>query len=151
MDEKIDTTGPDACLEVCKVLVDSIREMKKEIWEIYTDAELPLAERWYFFKNVPSELREEDIFIYRFYEWEDKNGRIEWYDTFVYDRHRSVDFIDMIEDTIASYFYDEDGVIVTGEELNKALDAMKPFTPENLDSFKEAVLKSGLHGFIFDW
>jgi hypothetical protein len=150
MDEKIDTTGPDACLEVCNVLVDSINAMRKELKDIYTDAELPLAERWYFFCKVPGELQEIDPSIYRFTEWEAKNGRIEWYENFDIDKYQEVSFIDLIEDQIASYFY-EDGELVTGDALEEALADMKPFTPDNLESFKEAVLNSGYHGFIFDW
>lgn len=148
MEQQIDTTGPDACLEVCNVLVESIQAMKKELAQIYTDKELSLAERWYFFCGIPEELRDHHRWIMHYPQFESVHGKIQWYDNFVEYKHSTVDLIDLVEETIASYFELEEGQTEVSEEN---LKYMKPFTPANLDDFKEAVLAAGYHSFTFDW
>ena len=133
-------SGPQMVLDVCDVLVQSIKELKAQLKEIYVDKELPLKERWYFFTKVPTELQDAHDYVMHFNEFETKYGEIEWYDTFVYDRHSSVWFVDMIDDQIESYLEDDE-----------AHPEMAPFTRANLDEFKEAVLAQGYHSFVFDW
>jgi hypothetical protein len=146
--EQLDTTGPDACLEVCGVLVESIKAMKKELRSIYTDKELSLDERWYFFRGIPDELRDNHQWIMHFPEFEKKHGTIEWYDTFVGSKYDNVELLDLVDEQIASYFELEDGETEVDPEN---LERMKPFTPANLDDFKEAILAGGYHSFTFDW
>ena len=132
-------SGPQLVLDVANALVQSIHAIKDEFKQIYVDQDLPLAERWYFFTNVPKELQSCYDYLMHFPTFEGKYGEIEWYDNYVYDRHREVDLVSMVEEQIMSYL----------EEGDEA--GVKPFTKANLDEFKEAILAKGYHSFVFDW
>lgn len=121
---------------------ETIDSSLKTFMAALTDKSIPLDDRWNAFKILCSKDILTDIESYgdgnvSILEFDrGKRSEVELYDDFYYERHQTVDYVDMAERIEEGFGYG---------------DNERGITPESFAEWKEAALKSKHRGFVFDW
>jgi len=101
-------------------------DVKKALETYITDSGIDLDTRWLLFCDAPNSVKNAGTWIVVFY-WEQKHGKINWYDDFGYDTYATINMqrvINSMEDQEYS--------------LEKINDMKEEILSRNLDSFVNA-------------
>lgn len=123
-------------------------QVKKKFEAIIVDKEIPLNQRWQFFIDAPSALKNQEAWIQHFKVLDRLEKNISWYDEFNTDKYQTVYMADIIhstEDNIA-YYVEHPKVKPYGKLAKHFLD-----DPSIIDEWKEEILSRNLDSFVYDW
>ena len=121
---------------------EAIDSNLKTFMAALTDTSIPLDDRWNAFKilcrkDILTDVEsygDGNVSLLRFDRG--KRSEVELYDDFYYERHQTVDYVDMAERIEEGFGYG---------------DNERGITPESFAKWKEAALKSKHRGFVYDW
>ncbi len=106
---------------------------RAQIVAYISDQTIPFEDRKEVWMNTPEHLATHDSWVLHLPKFENKYGRISWYDDFYYERHSVVNLVDCLNR--GDIFDDEDG------EYNE----------DKANDFIAECMEQGVHSFTFDW
>jgi hypothetical protein len=121
-----------------------LKEIKKDYQSVIIDKNIPLDERWEFFKNAPAELKQHSPYGFHLSAFPSSWN---WYSDYDCERHQTVDLFDLVSEL-------EEDV----ERLADGDDAMFFYTekvlknnPNAVSEIKEEMMRLNVSSFTFDW
>jgi hypothetical protein len=115
--------------------------IKQEFLKAIRDKSVPIAERWEFWCDAPSALKDFSQFSVKF-PCMGKN--FHWTHDMWFDRYQTVDLEDVVLEL-------ENSVQEQCDDLEQQFHRKLFRHPEVLDQLKEEILSRNLEYFVFDW
>jgi hypothetical protein len=115
--------------------------LKQQFIKTIKDKSIPVDERWEFWCDAPSSLKDFSQFSVKF---ESMGRNFHWTHDMWFERYQTVDLEDVVLEL-------ENSVQVQVDDLEQQFHRKLFRHPELLDQLKEEILARNLEYFVFDW